>query len=245
MIFKNIIESFWESFVVIKRDKVILFYAMIPIFIGVIFYVLLWSWPFYSTLERSWAWVGQQSYLENWPGLIYYVVMGIGIMIFWVFLSLTFFLVVSLVSGPFNDIISGRVEKIIKNESSASVKDSFFQVLGRLKRIIFNEIKKFICIVFISLIIIVGSWIPLFFPFSIALSSLLVAASFLDYNWVRCDMPLKKCFEDIKCSIIPYGLSGGIFLFLISLPFINVIVFPFGVVYYTILFFKQNALRIS
>ncbi len=245
MILKNIIESFWESFVVIKKDKAILFYAMIPILIGFTFYALLWSWPFYSILERSWAWIGQQSYLENWSGLIYYVVMGIGIIVFWVFLSLTFFLVVSLVSGPFNDIVSERVEKVIKGGASVSISDSFFQALGRLKRTIFNEIKKFFCIIFISFIAIATNWIPLFIPFSIALSSLLIAASFLDYSWVRREMALKKCFEDIKYSMIPYGLSGGIFLFLISLPFVNVIVFPFGVIYYTVLFFKQNASRIS
>ncbi len=233
-------QSFFEVLGVVRKDKSILLYAFCPVLIGIIFYALLWTWPFYSILKQAKVWVEEQAYLQSWTGLAYYILMGMGLALFWLVISWTFILCVSLVSGPFNDIISARVEKVLKGEPPLSVNDSFWRTLGRIKKVMLNEIKKILCVLLLSFVAFITSWIPLLFPLSIALSALLVAASFLDYNWGRLNIPLKECIEDIKSSIIPYGLSGGIFLFFISIPFINLITLPYAVIYYTILFSKQN-----
>ncbi len=237
---KDIIEGFKKSFVVLGKDKLILFFALFPIVIGIIFYSLLWSWLFNDVLEQGKSWIEQQVSLGSWSGIIYYVFMGVLGIGFWLLLSWTFVLIVSFIASPFNDIISNRVERAVGGQCPIKIGDSFSRMLNRLGKTIVNEVKKVFFILFLSLVAFLISWVPLLLPLSIALSTILMAISFLDYNWCRHNMELKDCIKDLKSSFITYGLSGGLFLTLISIPIVNLLILSYGTIYYTVLFSQKR-----
>ena len=148
----------------------------------------------------------------------------------------TFVLVVSVISSPFNDFISERVEKI-KTESSDNSLNSLQNLLKDVFKTLFYEIKKVLFILFISLfVVLIDLFIPLLAPIGLFLSSLLMSSQLLDYSWSRHQYSLKECLTKLKSEWLIYSLSGFIFMILFSIPIFNLIFLPIGVVYYTLLF---------
>ena len=84
---------------------------------------------------------------------------------------------------------------------------------------------------------------PPLFPLSLALSALLVAANFLDYSWCRSGLTPSQCWRDVQSSLFAYGLSGGIFLALFSVPVLNTLAPFYATVYYSVLFAWQKTPR--
>ena len=82
--------------------------------------------------------------------------------LFFFAINWTFFLVVSLLASPFNDIISSRVEKKLLGQSLDGMGDEFNGFFSKIGFIIFNETKKVVFIIFLSLISLGLSFFPYF-----------------------------------------------------------------------------------
>ena len=234
-------EGFWipsqKSLMAIRRDKSILLFSLFPILIGFLFYIFLWMNLWGIIPKPDYAWLEKFSFVGDWIYYLFIIILNIA---FWFFFNWTFTLTISLISSPFNDVISNRVERAIGGKRPASLNESFLRMLNRLKKTLVNEVKKITLIFFLSLTALILGWIPLLLPFSLILSSFLMAVSFLDFSWCRHDMNLKSCFKDIKKSFWLYGLSGGLFMIMMSIPLFNLFILPLGTLYYTILFSRQR-----
>ncbi|EQC44425.1 etoposide-induced protein 2.4 [Bacteriovorax sp. BSW11_IV] len=222
-----------NSFKMLKKDKYILMLSLIPSAIGIVLYYFVGTYFF--TDFYNWCLGFITPYFEDIKLVAGILKFFFGILFFFI-AGWTFFLVVSLVASPFNDLISSRVEYQVAEIKPADEPFSFGKVFGVIK----NEIKK---ILFIFLVTIIGLILGLFFPpISFLVSAILMAVTFLDYSWSRHNFTVAQCIDDLKSSFVTYLISGIIFMFAISIPVLNVFFLPIGVIHFTTLFSKKREL---
>jgi len=77
-------------------------------------------------------------------------------------------------------------------------------------------------------------------PIGIGISAFLFAISFLDYSWNRHEMAFGACVKQVGGQFFTYLGSGLVFLFLLSVPIVNLFMMPFAAVYFTVLFTRQR-----
>ena len=214
MAFNKIYKIFFQAISIFKKDKVILMLSLVPIGIGSLLYYFLGRWIMVDVLDRTKEWI--QGFIPGDIGSIIYYILFFSFSIILIFLiNWTFVLVVSIISSPFNDFISERVEKI-KNESFDV--ESPFSLKDLLKdffKTLFYEIKKVLFILTISLFVaLIDLFIPFLAPIGIFLSSLLMSSQLLDYSWSRHQFSLKECLGGLKSEWPIYSISGLIFMVL-------------------------------
>jgi uncharacterized protein involved in cysteine biosynthesis len=129
---------------------------------------------------------------------------------------------------------------LVQGKTPEDVTASFKAAFGRIIKTIINEVKKISFIIFLTIVAFLISLFPLLVPVSVAIYAILLAFQFLDYSWCRHDLKLSKCLKDIKGSLIPYLLGGGFFLFLMSVPIVNILSLPLAVVFFTSLFTENR-----
>lgn len=229
-----------KSFQILKQDKWILLFSLLPVGIGVGLYSVLWNWIFGDLLIKGNEWIQAQISSSGWSSFLYYIFAGMLGIFFWFLLSWTFVLFVSLVASPFNDLISSRVEKIVYKKELPAISESFSQMLKGLAKTLGNEIKKILFIVSLSIIAFGVSFIPVLIPLSFFISSLLMAVSFLDYSWSRHNFNFKTCMSDIRSSLLAYAITGAAFFVLVSVPLINLLTIPMGTIFYTMYFCEKR-----
>jgi len=180
---------------------------------------------------------------DTLSGIVYYLVAAIFTIMLYFLINWTFVLIISLISSPFNDMLSSRVEKIHRGQALDSFGESFTKIGSKFFSTIFNEIKKIIFIVVLSLISLVFGYIPLLTPLSVLITVLLLAIGFIDFSWSRHKLSFGSCFNDIRKHFLGYSFGGGFFFILISVPIVNLIVSPLATSYFTILWIKNNESR--
>ena len=235
------IKAVHKSLSLLKEDKVILLLSMIPVLIGIIAYYYIGNLFYVDFLEWGKSLVAEKVNNSEWLSYVSWIFTAILTVILYFLVSWTFVLFVSIVSSPFNDIISGRVEKRLLGEPSPDFDtDKFFK---RMLKVLANEAKK---ISFIILLSILSFVIGLFFPpVSFGISALLLAVSFLDYAWARKNLSFSACVGSLRRSFLTYLFTGCVFMALISMPILNLFILPFAVIYYSVLFYtKENGLKI-
>jgi len=236
----NIVSNFGESLSVLKKDKWIVIFSLIPVILGIVFYFFLGSYLYGDLLDSGKQWIESSISSSGWSSFLYYIVAGLLTIGFYFLLSWTFVLVVSGVASPFNDIISNRTERVVLGEVPEDIGDSMSRLFSRLIKTLVNEAKKIGFIILLTLIAFGVSFVPILAPVGLFLSALLMAISFLDYSWSRKNLPFRKCLSDVRGNLLSYGIVGGVFLVLMSIPAINLVMLPFGVIYFTVLYTKNR-----
>ena len=227
---------------ILKKDKWIIVFGSLPAFISLIMFYFLGDFIFGNVLTYG---KGQiESYLtsEGWSTFLYWIIAGFLTAIFFLLVNWFFFLIVSIIASPFNDLISSRTERILIGEQPIAINESVSVMLKKIVATVFTEIKKVLLIITVSLIALIFSFFPLFAPIGALLSSILMAASFLDYSWSRHGMKVRECVGHVKGNFIIYALTGGGCLLLVSVPLVNILILPFGTIFFTILFHENKRL---
>lgn len=237
---KNSIAAFKPAITTITKDKVNLILALIPIITGIIIYWFVGKWMFTSAMSYGQNFINQ--YLSDGMAstIINYVIMTVLTIMMYFVVNWTFVLLVSLVASPFNDIMSGRIEKQLRDEPLPSMSESFSQMLSRLIKTLINEGKKVLFISALTVLSLLFGYIPILTPVSIFIAFLLLAIQFVDYSWARHDLSVKGCISDIRKNIVGYSLGGGVFFTLVAIPVVNLIVPPLATSYFTIVWVKNN-----
>jgi CysZ protein len=236
-------QSFGKSLNLMKQDKYILLFSLVPVIIGIALYAILGSWSF--DVAYTWAMESIQSKIDStgWLSFLSYIVGVFLSVIIFLVINWTFVIIVSLFACPFNDLISTRVENALLGKTPEPIGKSLSLMMSRWLGTLFNEIKKITFITIVTIIsLIVSFTVPVIGAGLAAIfTALSLAFSFLDYSWSRKNLSLNECLTDLKTSIIPYGLSGGIFTVLIGMPIVNLFALPYGVIYYTVLHTKKHS----
>ncbi|MFN8369433.1 MAG: EI24 domain-containing protein [Bacteriovoracaceae bacterium] len=156
------------------------------------------------------------------------------------FLNWTFVLVVNALSAPFNDFIAGRVEnKYCLNEKIESRLEVHFS-FSKIVKTFINEAKKIIFILLIALFNLIIGLIPILAPIAILLTVILFVIGFLDYSWSRNNYTFKECIKDLFGNFFTYLVSGFFLMSLMSVPIVNLFLLPFNLVFFTLLWCRNN-----
>ncbi len=237
---KEIIFALKKTLFLLRNDRIVLFLTVIPIVLGFLLYTVLLAWIYGNLLPDLKLWATNFIDMNSYGKFLYYIFSGIITIILFFIINWTFALIVSLFAAPFNDMLSTRVSKTIKDLPLDEFQNSLKKMIASSFLVIINESKKILFIFFVSICALLLNFFPLLMPLSLFISSLLLSSSFLDYSWARNSLSFKECLKDIKKRPILYGFSGGIFTILMSIPFLNILSLPFGVIYFTILYEKKS-----
>tara|TARA_R110000868_G_scaffold296349_4_gene556603 strand:+ start:10035 stop:10763 length:729 start_codon:yes stop_codon:yes gene_type:complete len=236
----SFIKAFSKALSVMKGDKWIMLLSTIPVLIGFALYYWLGAWMYGDVLAWGNEWVKEAISNDTWGNVITWFIGIIMTIVLYFVISWTFVLIISIIASPFNDVISSRVERAILGQSEQSIGDSFAVMFKRILRILWNESKKIVFIIGLSLVGFLFSLIPFLVPVSVVISAVLLAVGFLDYSWSRHEMKLGECIANLKASFMSYTLGGTVFLFLIAVPVLNLFLLPYAVVYFTVLFADEK-----
>lgn len=222
------------------KDKWIILFSFVPILIGAGIYTAFGSYLYGDLLDLGKKYIQDTVSSGGWSQFFFWLLAGILTIAFYFLLSWTFVLVVSMFASPFNDLISNRVEKVLVGEVPDDIGVSLKRMMARLAFTIVNELKKISFIVFLNILAFALSFVGILAPISMVISALLMSVGFLDYSWSRKNLKFGECVNDIRTSFFSYGVAGGIFLLLITVPIVNLFALPFGVVFFTVLFVRKS-----
>ena len=225
------------------RNKINLFLSMTPVLIGIIIYSLFGKLLFSTSLEAGQKYIEQ--YLSNGTlgQIVYFLVATILTIFLYFIVSWTFVLIVSILASPFNDILSKRIEALVLGKELPDFSDSVKGGIAKLFYTLANEIKKVSLIVFLTLISLVFSFVPLLSPISILIAVVLLSIEFLDFSWSRHSLSFSDCKKDLKSHLGSYIIGGLFFMLIVSVPIINLIVPSFATSYFTVLWIKNHEHR--
>ena len=237
----NILSSLRQAIKILFSDKVILISGIVPVLLGLAFYGLFGGLIYNSVFVEGREWIESTIGTGGFGTFLKILVGGLLTLILFVVMNLTFVIVVSAVASPFNDVISGRTEKALNGFAGADGEGgSFSHMFKALWQTLKNEAKKILFIFIFTIFAFFLSLIPFLAPISIIIYALLLSVQFLDYSWSRHNLKVSLCFKDIRSSMLTYILSGALFLFIMSVPLVNLLSLPVAVIYFTILFVEKQ-----
>lgn len=225
----------------IFKDPVNFFLFLIPALISVLIYIVVGYYFLTSSLDWAQTLIFKYVVSKNTNMILYYIITGLLMFLFYLLISWTFILIIGLISAPFNDVISRRIEQkmrgvVVSGDKSKTIKQVFSGLVGTL----LNELKKVLVILMITVLATVLNFIPVLYPVALILLALLMSSQYLDYTWSRHDLAAGQCFKDLLKFAPSNALSGMMFLVLIAVPFINALVPAIATSYYTVLWNKRQ-----
>ncbi len=225
----------------IFKDPVNFILFLIPALVSILLYIILGYYFLTSSLDWAQALIFKYVVSKNSSMIIYYIVTGLLMFLFYILVSWTFILLIGLISAPFNDVISRRIEEkmrgsVISGDRSKTIK----QVFSGLIKTLLNELKKVLVILIITIAASVLNFIPVLYPVALFLLALLMSSQYLDYSWSRHQLTAGQCFKDLMRFSPSNAVSGMMFLVLIGVPFINALVPAIATSYYTVLWNKRQ-----
>lgn len=157
-------------------------------------------------------------------------------------MSWTFILVVGIISAPFNSLLSARIEqklvqRVIMDEDQ---NHAMSEIKSSLKQTFKNELKKVFVLAIAAGLAFVLNVFPIFYPLAVFIIATLFAVQFVDYTWSRHNLHFQSCMIDTFKNIIPYSLSGFIFLGLVAIPLVNAFVPALATSYFTVLWLHRQ-----
>lgn len=238
---KSLIISFKEMGRNLLLDKINFLLAIVPILIGLALYYYFGYKVYQYGMGEGKIYIDR--YIENNTANMFfsYSVQIILYVVLFFLINWTFVSIVSLISSPFNDILSSRIEKKINGKPLPTIGETFSNFLKYFLSTLFNEFKKMTVIILLTMLSLLLSLFPFFTPISLFLTILLIAIAYIDYSWSRHNLKFGACAKDVLANLLPYSLGGAFFLFLVSVPVLNLLVPSFATSFFTTMWVKNNA----
>jgi len=238
---KHVFTSWPEALRLLFKDPVNLMLFAIPALLALLIYAMVGAYVLSSGMSAAEAMIMKYVISKEAGVILYYLISGILIFLFFILVNWTFILCLSILASPFNDMLSSRIEKKLRGDVLLEDRDKTLKtVWGRLTQTLKNELKKIVVILGITVIATLLNFIPVFIPVAVGLLALLMSAQFLDYSWSRHNWGAGQCFKDVLRHMPSNLVSGLIFLLIIAVPFLNALVPALATSYYTVLWTKRQ-----
>lgn len=241
---KDIIRSFPLALKVIITDPVNFILSVIPTLMALAIY-LMTIFFIYTNSHQLVSFFKGYIYTADQATLLAKILTAVLIIFLFFVMSWTFVILVGILSAPFNSLLSSRIEQKLTQRVAMDEDHTHAMVVVKnsMKATLVNELKKFILLLLAAGVAFLLNLFPPFYPLAVLLIAILLSVQFLDYSWSRHNLPLSLCLKDIFKNIIPYSLSGAIFLGLVAIPLVNAIIPAFATSYFTVLWlYRQNKL---
>lgn len=238
---KSIVRAFPLAFKMIATDPVNFILSVIPTLIAMAIYIfsiigIYRNSDILVSLFRGYVYGPDQA------TILARILTAILIIFVFFVMSWTFVIVVGIISAPFNSLLSARIEqKLVQHMiMDEDKKHALSKVRSSLKQTFKNELKKIFFLILVASFAFVLNLFPLFYPIAVFLIAVLLSVQFVDYSWSRHDLSFTACLKDVAVNIVPYFLSGIIFLALVTIPLVNAFVPALATSYFTILWLDRN-----
>ncbi len=234
--------SFKRANEILKKDKKIILFSFIPVCIGVIFYSFLGHWIYTDVLKYVQGLVSGYTGDGGMLSTALYWILGVLLTVGVYFLvSWTFILVISILAGPFNDIIAERI--LHANNIKVASTFSTHGIIKGLSKVLYFELKKFVVIITLTLSAFVMGIFPILTPIAIILNIMVFVSNFYSFSWSHLHTPVRTMISSLFKNIIKNLLFGAPLLFLTMIPFVNLLVYPYCVVFFTQYWIDHNLLK--
>lgn len=217
--------------------------ASVPVLIGIALYYFFGSWIYEGVMSSGQELIESYISKDSWGSALYYVAATLLSVMLFFLVNWTFVLVVTLIASPFNDLLSARIERKMRGETNLELGASLSSLFSKIFFTLFNELKKILFIISLSVLSFLFGYIPILAPIGVAIAVILLAVEFLDYSWSRHDMKFGDCLKDLKRNVFGYGFGGGFFFMMVSVPLLNLLVPSLATSYFTTLWVKNNESR--
>lgn len=243
----GVFKSFPVALKMIFTDPVNFVLSLFPTVIALAMYLFTIT-SVYRNADRFIAWLRPYVYNPDQANILGKILTAILIIFVFFLMSWTFVIVVGIISAPFNSLLSARIEqklvqRIIMDEDQ---KHAIEQVKRGMAETFKNEFKKLFVLGFMAILAFVLNMFPLFYPLGVFIVATLLAVQFVDYSWSRHNMHFGACLKDTLKNILPYSVSGAIFLALVAVPIVNALIPAFATSYFTVLWLvRQKKIDLS
>lgn len=229
---KSFFSVFKSVFVLLKPE--LRRYVIIPLAINIV----LFSTTIYFLFSYFSEWMN--SLLPSWLDWLNWIIIPLFSVTILIAVFYTFTIVANIIAAPFNSLLAERYEKLLSDGVDTTIDETLLQLVTRT---IGAEIKKLIYILFWFIPLVIITFIPVLnviSPFLWILFAIwMLSLEYLDYPMGNHNMrfsEIKNVAHDKKGLTL--GLGSGLFI-LTSIPFVNFIAIPSGVLAATELYVKQ------
>lgn len=236
---------------VIRADRALLRYALLPFLINVFVFGLAiaafvyWFgdlWGLISEWTRiarpeGWYWLPFYWLLAGVRWLLAGVLMIVALLITW----FSFTLVGNVIAAPFNELLSVATERMFRDRASPGPEEGWRALLGEMARAVSDEARKMAFFLLVQAALLPLNLVPIigtvvYTLLSLGFGVLFVALEFTDYPMARRRIP----FADRRRAVwrnraLMSGFGGSLFL-TFFIPGMNLICLPLGVVGGTLLY---------
>jgi uncharacterized protein involved in cysteine biosynthesis len=150
---------------------------------------------------------------------------------------LTFSLVASIASSPFNDFLAESAERL----TDPPLKKIRKRGIGHTLKLILIDLAKTTAATVMSLVALIFSWVPILNLFAFGAAFLLLGFQYLSYPQTRRGQGVRQGFRFIGRHFFACLGFGAIFSVLFAIPIIAAFCVPLAVVGGTLLFAKGSA----
>ncbi len=221
--------------------KVLIKYSIAPMLINLFIYgsifILTYSWLM-GSLEK---WLGiDNTEAGFWLRFLHTALLIVGFLLTLFVCYLLFTILGNIVTAPFNEEISQRVEEIVtgrKEHEMGFWEDAYISIKGEVQKLLFYFSILFF-IFLLNLVPVIGSVVSTMLGF--IFSCFYNALDFLDYPMTRKKMRFRdKLKITRKGKLVTYGFGVTAFL-MMFLPVVNVFMKPILVAAGTSLFYEKG-----
>ncbi len=210
----------------LKKHKSLWRYAAWPLGITVVVYLLSFQFVFGWVRDVINGFLGAGGILA----LILLLVVTVGLIIISFYI---FVLFLNIIAGPFNEVLSEQVEKIIKPDKKHEGKFNIKNVVKSYIRTVPSEIARLGIFGLLSVTVFFGTIFSAGLLFSLisgALAIFFLVYEFVDYILARYEWGFFTKIQFIFHNLVPFGLYGlGLWVFLM-IPVLNLLFIPVAVV---------------
>ena len=225
------ISTFSRSFFSVFQSLSILFktelrrYVIIPLLIN----ISLFSLTIYYVVSEFTSWMN--NLLPSWLDWLNWLIIPLFTITILIAVFYTFTIVANIIAAPFNSVLSEKYERLVRGEMAVENNETIGQLINRTTA---AELKKVIYIVLWLIPLLIITFIPvlnLISPFLWILFAIwMLSLEYLDYPMGNHNLR----FPDVKKAAhrhksVTLGLGSGLFI-LTTIPFVNFIAIPAGVI---------------
>ncbi|MEO8514733.1 MAG: EI24 domain-containing protein [Ignavibacteria bacterium] len=222
--------------------SVLIKYSIAPMLINLVIYGSVFILSYYWLMGSLDKWLGiENSEAGFWLKFLHTALFIIGFLLLLFVCYLIFTILGNIITAPFNEEISQRVEEIVTNGNKPGKmgfwEDAYISIKGEVQKLLFYLV-ILLFIFLLNVIPVAGSILSTII--GIIFSCFYNALDFLDYPMTRKKMRFRdKLRITRKGKLITYGFGFASFL-LMFLPVVNVFMKPILVAAGTALFYEKG-----
>ncbi|MDP3970255.1 MAG: EI24 domain-containing protein [bacterium] len=220
-------------------------YCIVPMLIGLVINVLMFIAVNLWALNMIGDWF---SFSGAWYVILFKIIVQIIVAgIFLIVMALTYSTVTNIVAGPFHELLSQYVERVVHGDVSDD-KVSFAKFvrdgLGAIK----EEIIKLLFFLVVQVVLFLLNFVPIAGPAIYLVLNTIVAGYLLSYEYL--DLPMSRDDKGFGKKIkyllnkpVLYTSFGWVCAVLLMIPLVNIVIIPVCVIAGTLLYYSNGTAK--